>query len=173
VRFDKTNWYWCVGGDQTKFWSSAKPGYVTPTDPGYVAFLANGGTASPIASLAELQEAFANQFPAGSLQTYAAAKRYAKEVGGTTISGVAYPTDRATQAKLTSAALMAQINSTVTFNWKTADGSFVSLNAQGLLAVATAIGTFVQGCFSVESTVLGGINGGTITTLAQVDAAFA
>ena len=33
-----------------------------------------------------------------------------KEIGGTTVYGVGYPTDRETQAKLTAAALFAQVD---------------------------------------------------------------
>jgi hypothetical protein len=33
--------------------------------------------------------------------------------------------------------------------------------------------TFVQACFTCESNTLTAINGGSITTLAQIDAAFA
>ena len=58
------------------------------------------------------------------LKAHAASVRYDKEIGGTTVYGVGYPTDRETQAKLTAAALFAQVDNRQTFQWKLADGSF-------------------------------------------------
>ncbi len=107
------------------------------------------------------------------LLAYAAAVRYAKEVGGTTVNGHAYLSDRETQAKLTAAVLLCQVNPSATIMWKLADGSFIDLDAAGMTAVASAVGAFVQACFATEASVSAAIAAGTTTTLAQVDAAFA
>ncbi len=106
------------------------------------------------------------------LKNYAAAVRFNKEVGGITFNGAAVPSDRETQAKFVSAAVMAQLNPSITFEWKT-DGGFLSLNAEQLIAVATAVGTHVQACFNVEATLSAGITAGMVTTNAQIDTAFA
>jgi hypothetical protein len=82
------------------------------------------------------------------LKAYAASVRYYKEVAGTTVNGVSYPTDRETQAKLTAAALFAQVDNAQTFQWKLADGSFSeSLSAAQMIAVAAAVGGYVNSCF--------------------------
>lgn len=105
---------------------------------------------------------------------YAAAVRYAKEIAGCTVGGVAYPSDRETQAKLTTVALFAQVDNTQTFQWKLADGSFSeTLSAAQMIAVAAAVGGYVNSCFAEEAEVVAEIDGGTITTREQIDAAFA
>jgi hypothetical protein len=53
------------------------------------------------------------------------------------------------------------------------DGSFVQLNNTQIATVNNDITDFVQKCFNCESTTLTGIDGGTITTMAQIDSAYA
>lgn len=107
------------------------------------------------------------------LKAYAAAARYNKEVGGTTINGVAYATDRETQAKLVGAYNLAVVNPSVAIDWKLPNGTFTTLNAAAITAAATAVGNFVQQCFGAEAAIAVGINNGTITTTAQIDAQLA
>jgi hypothetical protein len=126
----------------------------------------------PDAFAAQAQAAYADI--AGSrkvlLANYAASVRYAKETAGFTSNGVKYLSDRDTQAKLTAAALMAQINPSATFQWK-AETGFVTLTAAQMIAVASAVGSYVQACFAVEGTIDAAIAAGTITTTQQVDGA--
>lgn len=174
MMYDPSNWYWIVDGDTSKAWSSATAGFVPVSDETYSAWLASGGGPTPIGSLAELAEVFAAQYPGGMLKTYAAAVRYAKEIAGCTVGGVTYPSDRDTQAKLTAAALFAQVDNTQTFQWKLADGSFSDeLSAAQMITIAAAVGGYVNSCFAEEAAVVAEIDAGTITTRAQVDAAFA
>lgn len=56
--FNPTDWYWIVGGDETKVFSSASGNYVQPSDATYQAWLADG-VPSRIASEAELGEVLA------------------------------------------------------------------------------------------------------------------
>jgi hypothetical protein len=192
---DYRNWYWVVGSSNSEVYSSATNTYVSIADATYVAWLANGNSPSRIFNEVELWGALAVNAPGlladwlfdgatfvqpspglytkKQLAAYAASVRYNKEVGGTVISGVPYLTDRETQAKLTSAALMMQVNPAATIQWKGADGSFVTLDAAGMLSLASAVGAFVQTCFGTEATVLAAIEADTITSLADIDAAFA
>lgn len=175
--YNPNQWFWFVGGDTTKVFSSAAGTYVMANDPSYLAFAENA-RASNIASEDELIDLLADQAPSvvvatqAGLIAYAAAKRYAKETGGTTVSGVAYPSDRPSQSKYASAVLMSQLNPAASFQWKVGEGSFVTLDAAGILAVATTVGTFVQDCFAIEASTVASIKATTITTRAQVDAAF-
>jgi hypothetical protein len=177
--YNPNAWFWFVGGDTTKVFSSATGTYILASDPAYSVF-AETNRATNIVSEAELIDVLAAQAPSvvfatpTGLTAYAASKRYDKEIGGTTISGVAYPTDRDTQSKLASAVLFAQLTPAAVFQWKVADGTFVTLTGlEQIVAVASAIGAFVQGCFALEATTVTAIKAGTITTTAQVDAAFA
>lgn len=107
------------------------------------------------------------------LRAYAASARYNKEVGGTTINGITYATDRETQGKLVGAYNLAQVNTNLGIDWKLPDGTFTTLDAAAITAAAVAVGSFVQQCFGAEAAIVVGINGGTITTAAQIDAQFA
>lgn len=107
------------------------------------------------------------------LRAYAASARYNKEVGGTTVEGVTYATDRETQAKLVGAYNLAQVNPNLSIDWKLPDGTFTTLNAAAITAAAVAVGSFVQQCFGAEAAIVVGINGGTVTTTAQIDAQLA
>lgn len=172
--FDAANWFWIVGGDQTKVWSSAAAGFIPITDPAFSLWVGADTTPARVASLDELAAVFTAAYPGGMLSTYAAARRYEKEVGGFAVNGVTFPTDRETQAKMTSAVLLAQIKPTETFRWKLTDGTFSDpLTASDLTTIGAACGSFVNGCFKTEDEVQSGIVAGTITTREQIDAAFA
>ena len=80
--------------------------------------------------------------------------RYNAEIAGITINGVLIKTDRETQAVLTAACLQAYIDSGYSLNWKTADGTFVSLPAEQIMAFGTAVRAHVQACFDKEAELL-------------------
>lgn len=84
---------------------------------------------------------------AASLPAY----RYIKENGGLTINGVAIPTDIPTRTNLLGAK---ELNTSI--QWKTVNG-FVTLTAQQVSDIATAVGQHVQKCFAAEATVLADI----------------
>ncbi|MFN8727014.1 MAG: DUF4376 domain-containing protein [Rhodospirillales bacterium] len=77
------------------------------------------------------------------------ARRYAKEIAGVSIGGLAVSTDRESQALITGAALAATLDAAYTVDWKTPAG-FVTLSAVQLLGVAQAVRAHVQACFSAE-----------------------
>ena len=80
--------------------------------------------------------------------------RYNAEIAGVTINGVLIKTDRETQAVLTAACLQAYIDSGYSLNWKTGDGTFVSLPAEKIMAFGTAVRAHVQSCFDHEAELL-------------------
>jgi hypothetical protein len=178
MRYNPNNWYW-KAADGRIFSSAAQA--IVPADHGpYLTWLqANTPTQWPRddegnQTSASLQEVLAPYGMFADLKAYAASVRYSKETAGTSIGGVAYPSDRETQAKLTAAALFAQVDPTRTFQWKLADGTFTpSMSASQMVALASSVAAFVNSCFVAEASVIAGINAGTITTRAQVDAAFA
>jgi hypothetical protein len=107
------------------------------------------------------------------LKAYAAAARYAKEIGGITVAGVKIATDRASQAMINGAQGMVALDANFSTSWKGADGTFTALNAGQITAIAQAVGTHVAGCFSAEAQVNRGVTAGTIRTASGVDAVFA
>lgn len=56
IGFDPYNWYWIVGGDESKLYSSKTGDYVLPTSEDYLAWTSTGGVPTRIASEAELGE---------------------------------------------------------------------------------------------------------------------
>jgi hypothetical protein len=82
-----------------------------------------------------------------------ASARYNSEISGIEINGMQILTDFNTQSKITAAYLMAYTEPTYTINWKTANG-FVTLNAQQIMAIGTAIRNHVQYQFDKEMELL-------------------
>jgi len=107
------------------------------------------------------------------LKAYAAFVRYAKEIGGMEVGGVHVATDETSQAKLTGAYLKASRDATFTTDWKGTDGTFTSLDADSIIALGDAVLAHVAACFAAEKMVAAEIDTGSITTVTQVDAAFA
>lgn len=97
-----------------------------------------------------------------------ASYRYEQEVGGIAVGGVSVDTDRDTQAILTAARIYAKEDSNYTVNWKKSDGTFVTLDAATIIAIADAMATHVQSCFDNEKDHVAAIN--ALTTAAEVAA---
>lgn len=111
--------------------------------------------------------------PAGeTLRAYAAAKRYQVETGGTVVDGVAIATDRQSQSMLSSALAYLQQQPEGVVRWKTPSGVFVDLDLAALTAAAMGVAAHVQRCFAREAEAVAGIAAGTISTTAEIDAAF-
>ncbi len=108
------------------------------------------------------------------LSAYAAARRYAVETGGIVVNGAPIATDRESQAMIGNAYAYVIASSAASVSYKTTAG-FVTLTADQIKAVALAVGAHVQACFKAEDEADAAINVAppTITTFAQVDAAFA
>ncbi len=67
--FDVTNWYWVVGGDETKVWSSRRASFVSASDETYLAWLEAGGIPTRIDTVDNLADALSAQYPDGAPQT--------------------------------------------------------------------------------------------------------
>ncbi len=116
----------------------------------------------------------ASQAPrsAEQLAAYAAARRYAIETGGITLpNGSQISTDRDSQALITGAWNYVQNSGATSVSFKTVSG-FVTMDTATLKTVALAVGDHVQKCFAAEGSIDAGIAAETITTMAEVDAAF-
>ncbi|APT31933.1 hypothetical protein MCBMB27_02642 [Methylobacterium phyllosphaerae] len=112
--------------------------------------------------------------PAIDLSAYAAAKRFAVETGGIVVAGAPVATDRGSQAMIANALSYVQASGAASVSYKSPAG-FVTLTAEQIKAVGLAVGAHVQACFQAEDSVDAGLHASppTITTFAQVDAAFA
>jgi hypothetical protein len=97
------------------------------------------------AAMPTLEEARASKFSA------LASRRWQAETGGTTFNGLPLSTDAVSQTKYVGALVGAQIDPNATLKWKMADGSFVTLDAQTITAVAMAVRAHIQACFDREA----------------------
>jgi hypothetical protein len=66
-------------------------------------------------------------------------------------NGMPVATDAVSQTKYIGAVVGAQIDPNAVINWKMADGTFVTLDAQAITAVAMAVRAHVQACFNREA----------------------
>lgn len=98
-------------------------------------------TEPPAPSLVEVKEAKKAEL---------AAARYAAEIGGITFAGAAIRTDRESQALITGAALAASQDPEYSVVWK-AEGGFVALTAEQIIAAAQAVRAHVEACFAREA----------------------
>ena len=64
--YDPARWYWIVGDDETRVWSSAAAAYVPASDDAFMAWREAGASPTKIPSEDELAEVLAAQHPAGS-----------------------------------------------------------------------------------------------------------
>ncbi|HDR9022682.1 tail fiber assembly protein [Burkholderia vietnamiensis] len=69
--FDVRNWYWIVGDDASRVWSSQRAKFVDVNDAEYVEWLQAGGAPTRIDTIDSLGETLFTQYPAGTPQTAA------------------------------------------------------------------------------------------------------
>lgn len=128
-----------------------------------------------LAQVADLQahvEALRNPpTPAMTLPEYAAKARWEKEVGGIMVSGIPVPTDDRAKLLILGAAQTLEDADEAPF---IAGGvNYGMLTGAQFRGLSQAIVAHVQATFATLATVLAGIAAETITTRAEVDAAFA
>lgn len=170
--YDPRQWYWRVR-DSSQVWSSAKAAYVGPEDADYADFLSDGNEPNAIASIEELAEVFAQQYPGGMLSTYAADARWRREVGGIAVAGVPVATDDRSKQMIIGARVAADADADWTTQWVGADGNIYPIDAAAIVAISDAVQAHVNACFATFANVKAEIDAGTITTRTEIDAAFA
>lgn len=107
------------------------------------------------------------------LLAYAANKRWQKEVGGITVSGIPVATDDRSKLMMTGARVAAAADPEWSTQWAGMDGSIYPLTAAQVVAISDAVQSHVNNCFAIFATVKAGIDNSTIISAAQIDAAFA
>ncbi len=111
--------------------------------------------------------------PGLTLQEYAAAKRWEREVGGIEVNGLTVATDDRSKTMISGARVAAMANPDFKTSWKGAGGEFVPLDAHAVIAISDAVLAHVSNCFATEAQVLADIEAGAVTTFEQIDTAFA
>jgi hypothetical protein len=173
---DLNRWFWRA--DDGRVFSSERGIVVDEQDEDYQAFVSQYAPATwarnPDGSQTEasLLEGLAPLGLGISLISYAAQRRWQKEVGGISVGGMTISTDDRSKMIL-GARVAAMANPDFTTTWVAADGTLHALNAALVTALSDAVLEHVRTCFATYADVLTSIESGSITTKAQVDAAFA
>lgn len=108
-----------------------------------------------------------------TLLTWAAAERQKKVVAGFDLNGMRVETDTDSQRVLTSAYVMAKADPDFKIeNWKIADGVYVPLSNEAIIAAGDAVTAYVQACFDKNKEIDEAILSGAITTRGEIVAAF-
>lgn len=190
--FNASDWYWRLPAG-TDIFASARGALVKADDAALRAWSAPDGweptpcpnDASGVPTLAALRaelarwglalpDALAEAPTPADLVAYAAARRFAAETGGVVVNGVTVATDRDSQSMVANAYAGMQAGGVASVKFKAASG-WIELTADQMKAVALAVFAHVQACFSAEDGCDAGIHASppTITTFAEIDAAFA
>lgn len=110
---------------------------------------------------------------ASTLLAWAAAERQRKVVAGFDLNGMRFETDTDSQRVLTSAYVMAKGDPDFKIdNWKIADGVYVPLSNEAIIAAGDAVTAYVQACFDRNKDIDELILSGAITKRAQIVTAF-
>ena len=187
------NHYWIIGGSETEVYSSALNTLVPVDNPDYAAWSASR-VASPIPSEDELADVL-KQYPvvrpwlfnassfiqpavgtysADQLKAYSDDARWRKEQAGiVTTAGFPIKTDDRAQAKISGVYSAQLAVPAVVTPWRCADGTVVQLDAAGMQEMNDDLLTHINNCFSISADNYTAIDAGTMTTLEEIDAAFA
>jgi len=185
--------YWIIGGSINEVYSSKRNARVPLTDAEYVAWRdSHAYDGTPISDEAELASVLRPQkilpewlFNAPSfiqpspgtyddpqLEAYAADANIRKQASGIVVNGQPFATDAMTRSSLNSAHIYTQTNAAATFSWKLPDGSFITLDKAGVDQLHACVTEYAQNCWACEDNTKAAIAADTITTLAEIDAAF-
>lgn len=128
----------------------------------------------------EYPEAFAGEIeaadrdaPKAGLLAYAADFRWRLEIGGIVVAGVSVATDDRAKVMITGARVAAMADPDWSTIWHGADGGSYPVNASAMVAISDAVQAHVNSGFATFASVKAQIGAGTITTTAEIDAAFA
>lgn len=106
------------------------------------------------------------------LTAYIAAAHAALRDGGVTVGGMRVKTDAESRGLIDGAYALSQARPDSTIDFKAATG-WAGIDSQTMQTVSIAVGLWVQACYSAYRRLDEGRAVGTVTTTAQVDAAFA
>lgn len=106
------------------------------------------------------------------LAAYASQVRFARETAGIEVGGERIDTSRESQALITGAHALALAEPDEAIDFKSSTG-WVVIDSAAMILVALAVARHVRACFRTERAVAAAIAAGTITTQAEIDAAFA
>lgn len=167
--YTPSDWHWYVA-DVGRYWSTAAQAY-SDTAPQFFTTLSTEAALRDVLAAAGVPDlAPSTLMSAAELKAHAADRRWRKEIGGTTVGGTAIQTDDRAKVLLVGAALSMADEATAPF---VLGGASVTLTGAQFKALYAGLVAHVQACFATQTAVLAAIEAGSITTRAEIDAAFA
>lgn len=191
--FNAEDWYWFVGGDQSRVYTSYRNIYVDPTTDvefGEWAALTNANP-YPVDNEGEIWYYVQDYLPLflwngetmsqpavgawteDQLNNYNTSVRFDHINEGMIAAGVPVRTDDYSRGLIQGGLASAQADPNFVTQWFGSDGQFYTVDAAQMTQIATIVGKHTNDCYSVFATVSNGIKLITITTLTQIDDAYA
>jgi len=200
--FDARDWYWQIVQDihetkaapATSVYSSKRNIYVDPaTDAEYLAWQEFHGGAVPNKATSEsdiwyhvkdlkpawlydgttFSQPAIDKYHPFQLSNYSAMKRWETETKGIKASGVPMKTDDRSKQMIGNARQAAVADSSFTTTWVGGDGKLYPVDANDLIKMGDAVVDHVDSCFDVFANLDPQIKSGAITTLKQIEDAYA
>lgn len=178
MNFNPFNWYWLASDGRV--YSSAAQSTVASNDAAFGEWKGAGNRPTLWPSDAagnqtnDALQAVLNDYGLFvDLVAYAADRRWRKEIGGITVSGVPVATDDRSKQMIMGARIAADKDANFSTPWVGADGNVYTLTGAQVIGISDAVLTHVATCFATFASVKQQVAAGTITTRDQVDAAFA
>lgn len=179
--FQAEDWYWLIGDDESRVYSSKKDKYVSTADLDYAMWLSLGNAPSTAASEAEFVAYMGESFPYVAISlpvaliAYANAKQWELASGGyvATIDGkpIGFSTSSDAMGLMNGkVARLSQPNPPKIINWQTGPTTLTPISAEEFAKAATEIADWVQSMFDLLPGIFEKIASGAITSRAQIDA---
>jgi hypothetical protein len=187
--FNARDWYWLVGDDATVY-ASGRNIYVDPADQGFADWSA-GQSVRTVPNEAELWPYMKDVLPvwmfdgttfsqpAEGTYTHTQLKSYSGVVedvaanSGMVAAGIPIGTDPATKRKLADARTAAEADPAFTSTVVGSDGNLYPVDAAKIIEMSDAMISFGTVLNDTYATLHADIEAGTVTTLEEIDAAFA
>jgi phage-related minor tail protein len=190
--FNAQDWYWYVGGDMTKVYSSNRNVYVDPAvDAAFQTWAQNYISATSIDTEKSLWGLVGLHFPSwlfngsvfsqpavgvytkSQLISYASQVRYDTQISGTVAAGIPVATDDRGLMLINGARWAADGNTNWTSVWVGTDGQHYNINQAQMIQIASIVTNRTEQTYTTYDSVVSNINNQVITTLADIDKAFA
>jgi|SRR5215831_9837867 len=187
--FQPHDWYWTIG--DAGVYSSKRNIYVPSDDPDFVAWQESNVEPITLANEAEVwyyvrdslpawlwngemcSQPALNQYHTYQLTNYSAMKRWETETKGIKVSGVPLRTDDRSKQMLGNARAKAKDDESFTTTWIGSDGKLYPVTSADMIKMADGVSDHVDACFDRYATLDGQIKSGQVTTLKQIDDAYA